>query len=339
MKAAVVTRFGPPEVLKIQELPIPEPEEGHLLVKVKAIGLNFADVFARMGVYPGIPNPPFVPGLEISGIIHKVGARVSRFKRGDRVLAFTRLGAYAEYVSVDVGHAVAMPKKMSFEEAAAIGVAYLTAYHGLIRLANIQKGEKLLIHAAGGGVGIATIQIAKHLGAEVFGTAGSETKLEVARAQGLDHAINYRTQSFDRVIRDATNGYGIDVIMDSVGGALFRKGWKLLAPMGRYVLFGFAAVTGKKTVNRVKALKEIAAYPVIFPPFVVSRNLGFFGFNLFFLMHKVEYLKQAVAQVLKWYGQKVIKPVIGAKFPFDEITKAQEFLQSRKSYGKVVVTV
>ncbi|MBI4428009.1 MAG: zinc-binding dehydrogenase [Ignavibacteriales bacterium] len=339
MKAAFVTRFGPPETLQLRDVAKPSPAEGQILIAVKAIGLNFADVMSRLGVYPGVPKPPFIAGLEFSGVVEHVGKNVTSFKRGDRVLAFTRQGAYAEYVCVDANHAQPVPKKMSFEVAAALGVTYLTAYHGLITLAKIQKGERLLLHAAAGGVGTAAIQIARHLGVEIFGTASSAQKLDVAHQQGMHHGFNYQTEDFERGIRQRTQGKGIDVVMDSVGGMVFRKSWRLLAPMGRYVLYGFAAVTGRRGINRLRAIKEIVSTPLIYPPNIVSKNLGLFGFNLYFLFDEVEYFRKASRQLMKWYDQAIIKPVVGARYTFDRIAEAQELLQSRKSYGKIVVNV
>jgi NADPH2:quinone reductase len=303
MNAAVVTKFGPPGMLKILERPVPEVGEGEVLIRTKAIGMNFSDVFARMGYYPGVPRPPFVPGIELSGVIERAGKGVKAVKRRDRVLAFPKLGAYAEYVCIPATHAIRMPKKMSFEEGAAFGVAALTAYHGLVTLAHIRAEEKLLLHAAAGGVGTAAVQLAKHLGAEVYATASSAEKLEVARNQGANHLINYRTEDFAEIISLETNGYGVDVILDSVGGRVFRKGWR----------------------------------PWIYPPSIVSKNVSVSGFNLFFLTHKVEYFGGVLRELFKLYEKKVLKPVIGAKFPFDQIAEAQAFLQSRKSFGKVVV--
>jgi NADPH:quinone reductase-like Zn-dependent oxidoreductase len=337
MNAAVVTKFGPPGMLKILERPVPEVGEGEVLIHTKAIGMNFSDVFARMGYYPGVPRPPFVPGIELSGVIERAGKGVKAVKRRDRVLAFPKLGAYAEYVCIPATHAIRMPKKMSFEEGAAFGVAALTAYHGLVTLAHIRAEEKLLLHAAAGGVGTAAVQLAKHLGAEVYATASSAEKLEVARNQGANHLINYRTEDFAEIISLETNGYGVDVILDSVGGRVFRKGWRLLAPMGRYVLYGFAAVSGDRSVKKLRALRELASVPWIYPPSIVSKNVSVSGFNLFFLTHKVEYFGGVLRELFKLYEKKVLKPVIGAKFPFDQIAEAQAFLQSRKSFGKVVV--
>ena len=334
-----MTRFGPPEVLRFKEVPKPSPGEGQILVEVKVIGLNFADVMCRLGVYPAVPKPPFVPGLEVSGVVENVGKRVRRFKRGDRVMAFTRQGAYAEYLCVSEHQTQHIPKTMTFEEAASFGVTYLTAYHGLITLANIQKGERLLLHAAAGGVGIATIQIARHLGVEIFGTASSAQKVDIALQQGMHHGINYAVEDFEDAVLRKTDGHGVDVVMDSVGGTVFRKSWRLLEPMGRYILFGFAAVTGKRGVDMLKAVKEFASTPFVYPPNIVSKNIGLFGFNLYFLFDKVEYFKNAFRQLMKWYDEKVIRPVIGARFTFDHIVEAHVLLQSRKSYGKIVVVL
>lgn len=335
----VVTKFGAPDVLKILEKPVPQPKPGEVLIRTKTIGLNFADVMGRLGLYPSIPNPPFVPGIELAGIVEKVGEGIKSLCVGDRVVAFSKQGAYAEYGCVMAEHARVIPENMSFEEAAAFSVTYFSAYHGLVTLANMQRGEKLLLHAAAGGVGTAAIQICKHLGIEVFATASSQEKLEIARRQGAEHLINYRTEDFGEVVRAKTNNYGIDVVLDSVGGKIFRKGWKLLAPMGRYVLYGFAAVTGEKRINKLKALNEFLSVPLIHPPSIVSRNVALMGFNLYFLAHRLDYFDRIATTLFDWYNKAVIKPVIGATFPLEDIVQAHTFLQSRKSFGKVVVVV
>jgi alcohol dehydrogenase len=195
------------------------------------------------------------------------------------------------------------------------------------------------LHAAAGGVGLASIQIAKHLGLEIFATAGSAEKLLAAEREGADYVINYRDGDFAAPVKRQTGGYGVDIVMDSVGGSVFRRSWKLLAPMGRYVLYGFASVTGKGGLNRLRMVKEAVQVPLLFPPSMVSRNVSLMGFNLYFLTHKVRYLKGATRQLLSWYEKKIIAPSFGSAFAFDEIPQAHEFLQSRKSIGKVIVEV
>jgi NADPH:quinone reductase-like Zn-dependent oxidoreductase len=339
MKAAVITKFGAPAVLKIQEWPEPSPQNGEVKIRVKAIGLNFADVMARLGLYPGIPKTPFIPGIEVSGIITKVGEGVRKWRRGDRVIAFTQLGGYAEYAVVKQRNLFPLPKRISFEEGAAIGVAYLTAYHGLVTLGHLHKDEKLLLHAAAGGVGTAALQIAKHIGAEIFATASSAEKLETARIHGAKHLINYQTEDFEQIVRKKTNGVGIDVALDSIGGKVFKKGWRLLTPMGRYVLYGFAAISGKRTYSKLKALREVLAAPVLFPHTLLSRNVSLSCFNIYFLMHKNEYFRNTLRLILDWQAIGIVKPVIGARYPFEKIAEAQAFMQSRKSVGKIVITM
>jgi synaptic vesicle membrane protein VAT-1 len=339
MKAAEITKFGPPEVLQIREIQIPSIGSGDVLIRTKAIGLNFADVFARLGYYPGIPKPPFVPGIEFSGKVEAVGKSVRAFKKGDRVFGFSKQNAYAEFVAVPQTYIEKIPRKMSFEEAAAFMVTYLTAYHALVTLAHVKKGERLLLHAAAGGVGTAALQLARHFGATVYATVGSAAKLIFVQKEGAAVAVNYNEEDFAQVVRRETNERGVDVILDSVGGKVFRKGWKLLAPMGRYVLYGFASVAGKKGVSKVKAIQEMAAVPFIYPPSIVTKNVSLMGFNLYFLTENHAYLRGSVKQLLRWYERGFLHPIIGAVFPFEKIAEAQEYLQSRRSIGKVVVTV
>jgi NADPH:quinone reductase-like Zn-dependent oxidoreductase len=339
MRAAVVTKFGPAEVLHLRTLPMPVLGDTDVLVQTRVLGLNFAEVFARLGYYPEVPKPPFVPGIEFSGQVAAVGRSVRGLRKGDRVFGFSRHNAYAEYVAVPAGFLQRIPRNMSFEEAAAFGVASLTAYHALVTLAHLGMKERVLIHAAAGGVGTAALQIARHLGARSYGTVGSSSKMKTAKDFGADIVINYAVDDFAELIRRETDGAGLDVILDSVGGRVMRKGWKLLAPMGRYVLYGFAAVANERGVNKVKALQESLAVPWIYPPTIVSKNVSIMGFNLFFLTQKTEYLRKAMAQLLRWYDAGILRPFVGSVFTFDKIVEAHRFLQSRKSVGKVIVRV
>jgi NADPH:quinone reductase-like Zn-dependent oxidoreductase len=339
MRAAVITKFGPPEVLQIRDVPVPSIAMGDVLVRTRAIGLNFAEVFARLGYYPGIPTPPFVPGIEFSGVVDAVGASVQGIRKGDRVFGFSKHNAYAEFVAVPKEFILRMPRTMSFEDAAAFGVASMTAYHGLVTLAHLMRGERLLIHAAAGGVGTMALQIARHLGATTYATVGSEAKREIAEELSAKVVINYSRDDFAEILRKETKGEGLDVIFDSVGGTIMRKGWKLLAPMGRYVLFGFAAVANDRRVNKLKALQEAVSVPLIYPPSMVTKNVSLMGFNLYFLAQKTKYLRKVMEQLLRWYEKGTLRPMVGSVFPFDKIVEAQAFLQSRKSVGKVVVTV
>jgi len=337
MKAVFVTRYGGPEVMEIREAPSPTTGVGQILVRVRAIGLNFADIFGRLGVYPGTPKPPFIPGLEFSGDVAEVGPGVTRFSVGQRVMGYSRLGSHAEFVSLSEEYATAIPASMNYQEGAAFLATSLSAYHGIVRLANIRSGEKLLVHASAGGVGIATVQLGLSFGAEVFATAGTDEKVRLVKRLGAQHVINYNTEDFASEVERISDGYGVDVVMDSVGGEVFKKSWQLLAQMGRYVLFGVSAVTGKGALNRLKAASAFSSMRPIFPPSLISANKGIFGFNLGTLMGKAAYFREAVNDLLGWHERGVIKPLIGRVFPFEEIVEAHRYLQTRQSVGKVVV--
>jgi len=339
MKAVVAVRYGGPDVLEFQEIPLPSPAPDEILVRVRSVGLNFADLFARMGVYPLTPPPPFVPGLEFSGDVVSVGPAVTSFRGRERVMGYCRHGSHAEYVKLRASLAMGMPDAMSYAEGASFVATSMSAYHGLVRLAHLRRGESVLIHAAAGGVGLAAIQIAREIGATVFATAGSDEKLRFAASHGAHHLINYRTEDFADVVRRKTGGKGIDVVMDSVGGEVFRKGWPLLAQMGRYVLFGVAAVTGGGSLNRLKAASVFAQMFPIFPPALISQNKGIFGFNLGTLTEQEGYFAEAAGEILARYERGSLRPVVGKVFPFDEAVEAHSYLQTRKSIGKVVIDV
>ncbi len=339
MKAAFVTKYGGPDTLKIRETEKPEPGPDQVQIEVKAIGLNFADVLMRTGIYPNTPKPPFIPGMEFSGVVSAIGDNVSTVKPGQRVMGYSRTGSHAEYVVVNHIMVGPIPDSMSFEEAASFLVIYLTAYHGLFTLGKLQPNEKVLIHAAAGGVGIAVIQLAKHYNAEVFGTVGSEFKRTFAYEQGVDHCINYTTENFASIIRQNTDQYGVDVVMDAVGGRVFRPGWKLLAPMGRYIIYGFADAMGKNSFSYVRAGKSLLTMPPVLLTTLISANKTIAGFNLSTLTGKTEYLRRTTEQILDMYAQGIVKPVIGKIFPFDQINLAHAHLQRRESIGKVVVTI
>jgi NADPH:quinone reductase-like Zn-dependent oxidoreductase len=339
VKAAFVTKYGAPEVLEIRDAPMPRPESDQILVRVRAIGLNFADVLARFGVYPGTPDPPFVPGLEFSGDVVAVGPEVRMFRGRERVMGYSRLGSHAEYVTLREALATALPPSMTYEEGASFLVTYLSAYHGIVRLANIRPGEKLLVHAAAGGVGIATVQLGKHLGAEIFATAGTEEKVALARSHGAHHVINYSTNDFAPEVNRITAGYGVDVVMDSVGGDVYRKSWPLLAQMGRYILFGISAVSGKGALSHLRAARAFSLMKPIFPPNLLSANKGIFGYNLATLKGKEPYFREAAMELLRLYELGALKPVVGKIFTFDHLVEAHRALQTRQSVGKVVVRV
>ena len=229
MRAVVITRHGPPEVLEVRELPDPPVGDGEVRIAVKAAGINFADTLARIGLYPDAPKVPCVVGYEVAGEIESVGEGVDSHKVGDRVVAGTRFNGQAELVTVPAEQALPLAKQVSFEEGAAFPVNYSTAYAALVVMGGLKPGERVLIHAAAGGVGTAATQIARGIGAEIFGTA-SASKHDAIREQGVDHPIDYRNLDFEQEVRRITGGEGVDVIMDALGPTSFRKDYRLLRP-------------------------------------------------------------------------------------------------------------
>ncbi|MFQ5865841.1 MAG: medium chain dehydrogenase/reductase family protein [bacterium] len=335
-----ITRFGPPEVLKIREESVPELGSEDILIEVKAIGLNFADIFERLGLYKAAPKAPFVPGFEVAGVVTEVGDLVSSFRPGQRVLALTRFGAYKTYLKVREDFARLLPADFSFEEGAGFPATYLTAYHGLFKIGHLRRGERVLIHAAAGGVGTAEVQLAQIYDAEIFATCGSETKVEFVKNMGVQHVINYRTQNFEKEIRKINDGGGVDLIMDSVGGSTFRSGYRLLNPMGRLVIFGLGSMmpTGKRP-NWIKLAYQYLTMPRFNPFKMMPDNKTVAAFHLAYLFGYVEEFREPFDLLLKWANEGKIRPVIGKTFPFQLAADAQKYLQSRKSIGKVILTV
>src|SRR6516162_4456834 len=246
MRQIWITRIGPPEVLEVKEAPDPEPKAGEVRIRVEASGVNFADIMGRLGIYPDLPPIPVVPGYEVSGQIDAVGAGVAPDWAGRDVLAATRFGGYADTVCVPIKQVFARPPGMSALEGASIPVNYFTAWQLIVVMGGLKANETVLIHSAGGGVGIAATQIAKHIGARVIGTASAAKHAEL-RALGTDHLIDYRNEDFEARTRQITGGRGVELILDPVGGDSLKKGFRLLAPTGRLGVFGASSAATNKS--------------------------------------------------------------------------------------------
>ena len=341
MRAVVITRHGGCEVLEVQERPDPVPGPGEVRVGVRAAGINFADLMARSGVYPDAPDPPCVVGYEVAGEVESVGDGVESVAVGDRVLAGTRFGGYSELIAVPANQVKPLPDDVSFEQGAAFPVNYGTAYAGAILMGGLREGDRFLIHAAAGGVGIAATQIAKNAGAEVFGTA-SAGKHDAIRAQGVDHAIDYRSQDFlDEVMR-ITGGDGVDVVMDAVGPSSFRRSYKALRQGGRLVMFGLSEVqTGEKR-DIPAVLKSLATMPMATMPWwkslsMMSENKGIFGLNMLSWWDREGDIDRMVDPLLADLAAGRLSPVVDETFSFDEAPSAHRYLADAKNVGKVVL--
>lgn len=337
MKQVVIPRFGPPEVLEIREQPDPTPGPGAVRVRVGAAGINFADIAARMGLYPDAPPLPMVVGYEVGGKVDAVGSGVTGFAPGDDVLAMTRFGGYSDVVSVPAATVLKRPSGMSVEEGAALPVTYLTAWHSMIVMGNLRKGERVLIHSAGGGVGTAAIQIAKIAGAETFGTA-SASKHEALKRLGLDHAIDYTKVDFAGEVMKITGGKGVHLVLDPVGGKSWKKGFSILAPTGRLCCFGYSEMSkGRKTRSVLKVVKELATLPKWGPLTLMDKNCGVFGVNMGHLWNETDLLREELAAILGHYVAGRIKPIVDRSFRFTEAAAAHTFIQDRKNLGKVLL--
>jgi len=331
MRAVVLTGHGGPEVLQVQERPAPDrPRGGQALVDVRAAGINFADTMARMGLYPDAPKAPCVVGYEVAGTVAAVGPGVDGVSEGDRVMAGTRFGGYSEQVLVNASDAIALPDRLTFEQGAAIPVNYATAWAGLVRYGSLRAGERVLIHAAAGGVGIAAIQIAKHEGAEVWGTA-SASKHDTIRALGCDHTLDYRSSGWERDLPS------FDVVMDAIGGRSFRTSYDLLRPGGRLVCFGASAVTSGEKRNLLTAARTVIRMPRFNLVKQMSQSKAVIGLNMLRLWDDAKTLDPWIEPLRALMDDGTIAPVVAEAFPFDRAPDAHRMLAERRNVGKVVL--
>ncbi len=338
MKQIWITRHGAPEVLVLREAPDPTPAAGEVRVRVKASGINFADLMARIGIYPDAPPPPMVVGYEVAGVIDAVGEGVDASRVGQRVLAAVRFGGYSDTVCAKNEFAIEMPAEMSFEDGAGLPVVYFTAHHMLMHLGNVKKGDTVLIHAAAGGVGLAALQICKHVGATTIGTA-SASKHEYLKAAGLDHAIDYHSQDFATEVKRITNGRGVEIALDAQGGDSLKKSFRVLAPTGRLFSFGAASLAPDGKRDLFSMAKGFFQMPLIdlFPLNLMNDNRGILGVNMGHLWNESQILLKQLDQLLALYREGAIKPVIDSTFSFEDSAKAHQRIHDRKNVGKVLL--
>jgi NADPH:quinone reductase-like Zn-dependent oxidoreductase len=336
MRQVWIPKIGGPEVLEVREAPDPEPREGQVRIRVRAAGINFADVLARMGLYQDAPRLPAVVGYEVAGEVDRLGPGVTGPPVGSRVLAMTRFGGYSDAVCVPAGHAAPIPDRLGFEAAAAIPVTYLTAWIMLVWLGNVRRGERVLIHAAAGGVGQAALQICRWRGAEVIGTAsaGKHARLQEL---GVAHCIDYRTQDFEAEVRRLTGGRGVDVVLDAVGGESFAKSYRCLASLGRLFLFGISSFAPGQKRSLAAALLGFLRLPAFKPVSLMNENRGVFGVNMGHLWDRGDELGAMLREILDLCAAGTLDPVVDRTFPFAEAAAAHAYIQERRNFGKVVL--
>lgn len=337
MRQAVITRHGSPDVFEMRERPDPEPAPGELRIRVRAAGINFADILSRLGLYPDAPKPPMVVGYEVAGVVDGIGSEVTGFAPGDRVVALTRFGGYADVVVAPAGQCFHIPEELSDAEAAAVPVNYLTAALALYRMAALAPNETVLVHNAGGGVGIAATQLARLRRATVIGTA-SAMKHDALRAFGVDHAIDYRHANVADEVKKITRGRGVDVILDPIGGSSFTQSYRLLAPLGRLIIFGLSAAAPGERRSWWSALQAWAATPRFNPLSMINRNRGVFGLHVGHLWEERSQLAPLMEMLLSELRHKRLRPVVARTFPLAKAADAHRYIQSRANIGKVVLT-
>lgn len=326
MKAIVVRETGKPDVLELQEVERPKAAADQVLIRVEAISVNFADIKARQGQYHGVAaDAVFTPGLDCAGVVVEAGADAKRFKAGQRVMAFPSGGSYAEFVVAPESLVYPIPDGLSSEAAAASLTVGVTAYNVIRKMARLEHGESILIHAAAGGIGSTAIQLAKLFGASrIIGTVGSDEKMEKAKSFGADEVINYRTDDFVEKINKLTNGKGVDVILDTVAGENFEKSLKCLAPFGRIVSFGHAndgSVPGiAKTDDLHSSCRSVIGY-----------STGTYRKN------RPEFLREGAERITEYLLQKQLEIVISKRFALKDAAQAHAHIESRMSIGKVLL--
>jgi NADPH:quinone reductase len=322
MKAMQLKEYGGPEVLQLVEMEKPVPKGQQVLIEIHAIGVNYADTARREGQYV-VPTPlPFIPGAEVAGVVVETGESVKNVKTGDRVVTLIESGGYADFALADSRGLIPLPEQMNFEQAAALPLQGLSAFHILKTMGRLDKGETVLVHAAAGGVGTLAVQLAKLFGAEkVIATASSDDKLALAGDMGADVLVNYTEQGWEEKVLEATSGKGVDVALEMAGGEVFNKTLKCLAAFGRIVIYGVDSGEQSR----------------LYPSSLMGKNQSVIGFFLPQIMRKPELIQSSMAEMLDYLANGQLKLTIGGNFPLEQAADVHRLLQSRQTKGKLIL--
>ncbi len=333
-KAYRINKAGSLSNLKLIEEKIPDPSDDEVTVEVKAIGFNFADLFALHGLYSATPKGSFIPGLEFSGKIYKKGKNVTDFLIGDDVMGVIKFGAYSTHLNIDCGYVQKLPEGWSFEDGAAFIVQSLTAYYALLELGKIKEKDTVLVNSAAGGVGIHANRIAKKFNAYTIGTVSSNAKVEFLKEEGYDKVI-VRGNDFKEQLKTALTGRELNIVLESVGGKIFTESFKQLSPSGRIIVYGSAQfMFHSSKPNYFKLLYQFLTRPKVDPLSLTDTNRSVMGFNLIYLWKKPNEMKRRIKIILDMNFQK---PHVGNIFTFEKLPDALRLFQSGKTIGKVVV--
>ncbi|HUG01062.1 MAG TPA: NADPH:quinone oxidoreductase family protein [Longimicrobiales bacterium] len=337
MRAYQLTRHGPPEVLRPTERPDPRPGAGEVRVRVETIGVNYAEILSRKGLYGWAPKLPYVLGMEAAGTIDEVGEGARR-STGEAVVVGMQHGAYATAVVVREAAALPAIEGFSPEENAAFPVNYVTAWAGLVESGRLRAGDRVLVSPAGGGVGTAAVQIAHRHGCTVVAAAGSDAKLERVRALGADAVVNYRAEGWERRLRDAAGPEGIDIALEMVGGEVFRAATGVLAPFGRIVVAGYASLDYKRW-NPASLWRAWRGLPRMGLREMLTRSVGMSSSHIGFLLPHAGLVGRMWDDVVAFVAEHGVRPQVGHVLPFEAAAEAHRLIESRGSYGKVVLRV
>lgn len=334
MKQVVITRYGPPEVLEVRDAPDPQAGAGEVRVRVAAAGINFSDLLARQGLYPDAPKPPMVVGYEVAGTVDQVGNGVTAVRPGQRVIATTAFKGQSELAVMTTDRVFPLPDDWSFEEGAALPVVYLTAHHMLVRVAAARAGESVLVHAAAGGVGLAVAELGRILKLRVIGLA-SARKHAVLREYGVEPLDGADPRWWEAVRRVAPQG--VDIVLDGVGGASWRRGYALLAPAGRLVMYGASTMVGGPRRNMLRVLWRLIQFPRFGPLSLMNHNRTVAGVNLGHLTEAHDLMLPQFAALIDYARSGRIRPRVDRAFRFSEAAAAHHHIHDRQNIGKVVL--
>jgi NADPH:quinone reductase-like Zn-dependent oxidoreductase len=337
MKQMLIVGHGGPEKLQPRESPDPSPGGGEIRIRVKASGINFADILARQGLYPDSPKIPCVVGYEVSGTVDTVGPGVDQSWVGGDVLAPTRFGGYSDVVVVREKQVFAKPASLSHEQAAAIPVNYVTAWQLLVVMGSLKREETVLVHNVGGGVGLAALDIARHIGATIYGTASSG-KHAFLMQRGLHEAIVYRTKDWAVELDRLTHGKGVALIIDPLGGSHWKKSYKALRSTGRLGMFGISVATTSRLSGPLRLLPVALGMPFFHPLALMNTNKSVFGVNIGHMWHETDMIAGWMEILLKGVADGWVRPHVDKSFPLAQAGEAQTYLEQRKNTGKVVLT-
>jgi synaptic vesicle membrane protein VAT-1 len=337
MRQIYITGHGGPKKLQVRESPDPQPRDSELRIRVKASGINFADILARQGLYPDAPKVPCVVGYEVSGTVDAVGANARQEWIGRDVFALTRFGGYADTVVVPEVRVFDKPASLSHEQCAALPVNYLTVWQLLVVMGSLSADETVLIHNAGGGVGLAAIDVARHVGARIFGTASS-SKHAFLKERGLHEAIDYRGKDWSTELARLTDGRGVELIIDPIGGSHWEKSFKALRHTGRLGMFGISVAAGSGRLAPLKLLGTALGMPFFHPLSLMNQNRAVFGVNMGHLWHEPEKIRAWADILLRGVADGWVRPHVDRVFPFDRAGDAHAYIEARRNIGKVVLT-